>query len=168
MKKVFLVALAAVALATSLGLGVVADSSVASAQAPDTDAAKARGRGEVTAQGDGLAVMGGRGVVDVSGSGILWVKDLAGGAVIEVTGYGEMRVFEDGWVQYAGFHGNAHVEGARIIVVIAGVNVDLHAEGRGRAILWGHGTYDINGQTGEWKQSFGAGMSLAIPNVTTS
>ncbi len=165
MKKVVLVALAAVALVTSLGLGVVADASVASAQSPEADGANARGRGEVTAQGDGLAVLGGRGVVDASGSGILWVKDVAGGAVIEVTGYGEMRVFEDGWVQYAGFHGNAHVEGARIIVVIAGVNVDLHAEGRGRAILWGHGTYEINGQTGEWKQGFGAGMNLAATGM---
>jgi len=165
MKKVVLVALAAVALVTSLGLGVVADASVASAESPEADAANARGRGEVTAQGDGIAVLGGRGVVDASGSGILWVKDVAGGAVIEVTGYGEMRVFEDGWVQYAGFHGNAHVEGARIIVVITGVNVDLHAEGRGRAILWGHGTYEINGQTGEWKQGFGAGMSLAATGI---
>jgi hypothetical protein len=167
MKKALLVALAVAALVTSPGLGAVADSSVASAQTPDADAAQARGRGEVTAQGDGVAALGGRGVVDASGSGILWVKDLAGGGVIEVTGYGEMRVFEDGWVQYAGLHGDAHIEGARIIVVIAGVNVDFHAEGRGRAILWGHGTYEINGQTGEWKQGFGGGMSLAATGITT-
>ena len=167
MKKVFCLALVAVALVTSLGLGLVADSSVASAQAPDADATKASGRGELTAQGDGIAVLGGRGIVDVSGNGILWIKDLAGGAVIEVTGYGEKRAFDDGWVQYSGFHGEAHIEGGRIIVVIAGVGVELHAEGRGRVILWGHGTYELNGQTGEWKQNFGVRMRLATSNVST-
>jgi hypothetical protein len=167
MKKVFCLALAAVALVTSLGLGLIADYSLASAQASDADATQAIGRGELTAQGDGIAILGGRGIVDVSGNGILWVKDLAGNAVIEVTGYGEKREFEDGWVQYSGFRGSAHIKGGRIIVVIAGVDVELHAIGRGRAILWGHGSYELNGQTGEWNQNFGARMRLAGSNVST-
>ena len=167
MKKVLYLALAAVVLVTSLGFGLVAYSPVVSAEAPTADVAQGAGRGELTAQGDGIAVLGGRGIVDVSGNGLLWIRDLAGGAVIEVTGYGEKRVFDDGWVQYSGFHGEALIEGARIIVAIAGVDVDLHAEGRGRVILWGHGNYEINGQSGEWNARFGARLKLANPNVST-
>jgi len=140
MKKILLVVLAVAALVASLGFA-----SVASA-----DEGKVRGNGTLTAQGDGLAILGGRGTVDVSGNGILWVKDKAGNATIEVTGYGEKTEFPDGWIQYAGFNGNAHIEGKRIVVMVAGVDIDLYAEGHGIAILWGHGTCVKNGETSEW------------------
>ncbi|MDY6918391.1 MAG: hypothetical protein SVP26_10715 [Chloroflexota bacterium] len=168
MKKVLCLALAAIALVTSLGIGLTADSSVAYAQAPDADAAgmRLRGIGELTAQGDGIAVLAGTGVVDASGNGILWVRDLSGTATIEVTGYGQKEEFEDGWVQYAGFHGDAHIEGRRVVVVVAGIDIGLHAEGRGRVLLWGHGTYQINDKSGDWNSKFGTRMRLVGPNET--
>ena len=33
-----------------------------------------------------------------------------------VTGYGHKEVFPDGWIQYAGFNGSAHIAGSRIRV----------------------------------------------------
>jgi hypothetical protein len=108
------------------------------------------GEGKLTAQGDGIAVLGGKGKVDLSGDGVLWIKDHGGGAVIEVTGYGEKKKFPDGWIQYAGFHGKAHVAGTQIRVVVAGVHVTLTAVGHGEAWLWGHGTHEVNGRSGAW------------------
>lgn len=165
MKKVICLTLAAIVLATGLGLGIVGESSVAYAEAPDTESPQLalRGVGELTAQGDGVAVLGGTGVVDLTGSGILWVRDFSGTATIEVTGYGQKQEFEDGWVQYAGFHGDAHIEGRRVVVAVAGAGIDLHAEGRGRVLLWGHGTYEVNGNSGDWNPRHGARFLLAGP-----
>lgn len=77
----------------------------------------------------------------MTGNGILWVNDLAGDAVIEVTSTGEMEVFPDGWIQYTGCEA-AHVEGTGAIVVSAGVDGRLFTEGTGRDVLWGHGTHE--------------------------
>ena len=156
MKKALLLMLAVVTMVAGLGFSSVA-------MADTTDAATGVCRGTLTAQGDGIAILGGRGVVDASGNGILWVKDRGGDATIEITGYGQMKVYDDGWVQYAGFHGTAHIEGSRIIVVLSGVDVDLTAEGRGRVRLWGHGTYQIGDRSGEWNTGRGAHLRFASP-----
>ncbi|MDY6892229.1 MAG: hypothetical protein SVO26_00735 [Chloroflexota bacterium] len=158
MRKALLLMLAVVTMVAGLGFSSVAMAETTDAQADTTvDVC----RGTLTAQGDGIAVLGGRGVVDASGNGILWVKDRAGDATIEVTGYGQMKVYEDGWVQYAGFHGTAHIEGSRIIVVLAGVDADLTAEGRGRVRLWGHGTFQIGDRSGEWNTGRGTHLKFA-------
>ncbi|MFQ5925092.1 MAG: hypothetical protein ACE5IE_03760 [Dehalococcoidia bacterium] len=163
MKKTLGLILVALALVASMGLASVVNASVASA-VEDT----AQGAGTLTAQGDGIAILGGRGSVDVSGNGLLWIHDRAGDAIIEVTGYGEREVFADGWIQYSGFHGRAHVKGSRIIVVLAGADVELSAHGRGRVILWGHGTYEINGHAGRWSTGLPTRIRLASPNVSLS
>lgn len=149
MKKKLSLVLLAIALVASLGFVSVANAPVASAKK-----AEVRGTGTLTAKGDGIAILNGEGVVDVSGNGILWVKDVAGNATIKVTGHGEKRLFADGWTQYAGFNGTAHVEGTKVIVVLAGVDVELSAQGRGWAILWGHGTYEKKGKTSPWSTRF--------------
>jgi hypothetical protein len=131
---------------------------------PAVSAEEVQGEGSLTAQGDGIAILWGRGTVDLSGNGILWIKDAAGDAVIEVTGQGQREEFPDGWLQYAGFHGTAHVEGSRIAVIVAGVDIELTAEGRGLARLWGHGSYQSPGGDGEWKANgLGARVRLAAP-----
>jgi len=155
MKKVLGLVLVAAFLVASFGFAPAA-----SAQAPSAEEAMVRGTGVLTAHGDGIAVLGGRGIVNVSGNGLLWVKDLAGNATIEVTGYGEKKVFNDGWIQYSGFRGTAHIAGARIVVVIAGVDIDLEARGHGRVILWGHGTCELNGEPHEWNMRFGLRLRL--------
>jgi len=155
MKRILALVLVAVTLVASLGFASLADASAVSA-----DHGQAQGRGTLTAAGDGIAILGGNGAVSISGNGILWVRDLAGGAIIEVTGYGEKKEFADGWLQYSGFGGNAYVEGTRIVVVLAGVDIELSAEGRGRVILWGHGTYELSGRTADWGTGFGARVKL--------
>ncbi|MDY6908325.1 MAG: hypothetical protein SV910_08910 [Chloroflexota bacterium] len=161
MKKMLSLLLVAAVLATSLGCASVAYAEEAGADGYQGGG----GTGILTAQGDGIAILGGRGTVDVAGNGILWVRDIGGGATIEVTGYGQKEEFNDGWVQYAGFHGDAHVEGARVVVVIAGVDIDMEAQGRGRFILWGHGTYDVGGRSGEWNTGRGVHMRLGGPSA---
>ena len=131
---------------------------------PVVSAEELRGEGSLAAQGDGIAILRGRGTVDLTGNGTLWIKDVAGDAVIEVTGSGEKEEFPDGWLQYAGFHGEAHVEGSRIAVIVAGVDIELTAQGRGLARLWGHGSYQNPDGAGEWKTTgLGARVRLGAP-----
>jgi len=131
---------------------------------PVVSAQESQGEGSLTAQGDGIAILRGRGTVDLSGNGILWIKDAAGDAVIEVTGSGQKEKFPDGWIQYAGFHGTAHVEGSRIAIIVAGVDIELTAEGWGLARLWGHGSHQSPEGAGEWKATgLGARVRLAAP-----
>jgi hypothetical protein len=126
----------------------------AAAESPDRD------RHTLTAEGDGLAFLFGRGTIELSGNGILWVK-AEEGAIVEVTGYGQKEVFPDGWQQYAGFHGEAFIQGRRLRVILAGVDVELGATGRGQAFLWGHGTHQQNDQAGTWG-THGLGTSVTL------
>ncbi len=136
MKKMLSLVLAAIVLIAGLGFA-------ATVYADESDVT-------VKGIGDGIALLGGKGKVELSGNGILWIKDIAGDAKIEVTGYGNKKEFPDGWIQYSGLHGNADIKGSNLRIVIAGTNVDLYAKGRGRVILWGHGTYEINSSPGQW------------------
>ena len=131
---------------------------------PVVSAEELQGEGSLTAQGDGIAILRGRGTVDLRGNGTLWIMDAAGDAEIEVTGWGQKEKFPDGWLQYAGFHGTAHVEGSRIAVIVAGVDINLAAEGRGIVQLLGHGSYQSPDEDGEWKANgLGARVRLAAP-----
>jgi hypothetical protein len=143
-KKTLSLALLAIVLVVSLGIVPVAFADNTSADI------NANGIGKLEAHGDGIAILYGKGTVELSGNGTLWIKDNAGDAKIEVTGYGVKKDFPDGWIQYSGMHGTASVKGTSIRVVISGVDINLTAKGRGGAILWGHGTYAINGRTGQW------------------
>ena len=112
------------------------------------------------------SALNGDGSRGISGGHAIVRRILAGDADITVTGYGTKKEFPDGWLQYSGFHGSADVSGTRIVVILAGVGIDLSAQGRGRVILWGHGSYDINGQSGEWSMNpLSAHMSLASTGV---
>ena len=161
MRRVLSLMLAVVIAVTSLGFApaVFAD---------DTDgSAHVEGAGSITAQGDGIALLYGRGIVELEGNGILWIKDGAGDAVIRVTGTGHKKEFPDGWIQYAGYRGKAYIKGSRIGVVIAGADIDLDARGRGRCILWGHGSFQVNDRPGEWKAAgFGTRIKLAAPDAS--
>jgi hypothetical protein len=131
---------------------------------PVASAQGSQGDGSLTARGDGIAILRGRGTVDLNGNGTLWIKDAAGDAIIRVTGTGQKKEFSDGWLQYAGFHGTAHIEGSRIGVIVAGVDIELTAEGRGTARLWGHGSYQSPDGDGEWKiNRVGAHVRLTAP-----
>ena len=138
MKKKLLVLMAVLVIA---GLGFA---SVVSAESE-------RGMGTLEAQGDGFAGLHGTGYVRVSGNGVLWVK---GEEFIRIQGEGHKKVFPSGWTEYVGFDGTARIRGQRVSVLMAGENVDLYAIGTGRVILWGEGTYEINGLiTGTWSEA---------------
>ena len=172
--RVLLPILALFAVLGTLGVGataISADETTVDAEADGS--ASLRGAGFMDAEGDGICFVGGRGTVRLlSARGVLWVKDLAGDATIRVTGFGEHEEFEDGWIQYAG-RGRAEITGSRIIVGVAGVDIDLHARGVGRAMAWGHGTLTIISTSGaedtkDWSgglfrwNKFGDGNSLDV------
>ncbi|UCC88845.1 MAG: hypothetical protein JSV81_05960 [Anaerolineales bacterium] len=140
----------------AMGLMLV---SPAAAESPEPDPHTLVG------DGDGLAMLFGKGNIKLSGHGILWVK-AEEGARVEVTGYGEKEVFPDGWQQYVGFHGTAHIVGRRLRVIVAGVDIHLKATGRGRVLLWGHGTHQQADTSGFWSTS-GLGTSIALSEPTS-
>lgn len=146
-RRVFTILMAVVA----IGALVVP---TAAAESPDSD------RHTLIAEGDGLAFLFGRGTIELSGNGILWVK-AEEGAIVEVTGYGQKEIFPDGWQQYAGFHGEAFIQGRRLRVIVAGVDVQLGATGRGKAFLWGHGTHQQGDQVRSWGTS-GSGTPITL------
>lgn len=101
------------------------------------------GTGTLTASGDGLAGIRGNGSVTISGNGILWVRDRAGDASINVTGYGVKTEMPNGWIRYSGFQGNADVSGSMITVALSGYDINLKASGTGSYVLRGNGTYSV-------------------------
>ena len=110
------------------------------------------GMGTLNAEGDGFVGLHGTGYIRVRGTGVLWVK---GEEFIEVRGEeGHKKVFPDGWTEYVGFRGTARIRGQSVSVLMAGEGIDLHAIGIGRVILWGKGTYEINGLiAGRWSDA---------------
>jgi len=138
-KKMFV--LMAVLVIASRGLTLVA-----SAQSED-------GMGTLVAEGDGFAGLHGTGYIRVSGTGVLWVK---GEESIRIQGEGHKKVFPDGWTEYVGFRGTARIRGQSVSVLMAGEGIKLYGIGTGRVILWGEGSYEINGLiTGRWSDTIG-------------
>lgn len=111
------------------------------------------GTGTLTAEGTGRAALHGSGTVTVSGSGALYIVDRGGDAQISIAGNGTRDTIQRHGQQvlrYRGFNGTATISGSHIIVVIRGRNIQLNAEGTGRAHLRGRGTYSVNGESGTW------------------
>lgn len=166
MKKLLSLGLVALVLTTSLGFAPAVYAEDTHVNTEETDI-RVGGVGTLTAEGDGIALLAGRGIVRLKGNGMLWIKDAAGDATIEVSGQGKKKEFPDGWIQYSGVRGTANVKGSKLRLIIAGVDIDLYAKGRGRVLLWGHGTYGINGISGRWQtERLGAQVRLASPDAT--
>lgn len=101
------------------------------------------GTGTLKATGDGLAGIRGSGDVTISGSGVLWIRDRAGDALIQISGSGNRREGENGWIRYSGFNGEASISGSAITVALTGTGIDLEATGTGRFVLRGSGSYTV-------------------------
>jgi hypothetical protein len=117
------------------------------------------GSGTLTASGDGLAGIRGNGTVIISGNGILWIRDHAGDASIQVSGNGVRRELPNGWIRYTGFQGQANLSGSMITVALSGYDINLQASGTGKFVLRGNGTYSVEKDgitivTGAWTESF--------------
>jgi hypothetical protein len=166
-KKVVYILLAA--LFVVAGLGAVQPVRADDMSNIEDGEAAVSGAGTLVANGDGIALLGGRGIVWLRGNGVLWVQDAGGDADIRVTGYGNMKEYPDGWVQYAGLHGKALIKGSKVRVVVAGTDINLRARGRGRVLLWGHGSYETDGVSGEWKSTgIGETVKFTVPRETAA
>lgn len=124
------------------------------------------GTGRLTAHGDGRAYIVGNGTITVSA--VNGTMIVSGNASVETNGTGNITELGDGQVKYQGF-GSAVVTGEEITVRISGKGIDLVAEGTGKAILSGKGTYSVCGQTclaGEGEERTGnwtaAGVSITM------
>ena len=151
--------LAGIVLAMGLAVAIVGASGVGSAHA-----AIVAGSGTLTANGTG--VVGARGLLDehvTATNGILLVKDIGGGATIDVSGasgrapYGEATA-------YFGFT-SAHVTGTEVAVAAVGQNISVNVTGRGWAYLKGTGTFSVNGgELQPWREEGGfAGIGAPRP-----
>lgn len=114
------------------------------------------GRGTLVATGTGVAAV--RGLMDyqaTAGAGaILFVKDVAGDATINVTGATSQAPYGT-FTAYFGFTG-VTVTGTDVAVAAVGSNLSINVTGRGWAYLKGTGTYTINGgATQNWKPDGG-------------
>jgi limonene-1,2-epoxide hydrolase len=114
---------------------------------------QSQGTGVLQAQGTGVAAV--RGLLDVqvgAGSGsILLVRDIAGGATVNVTGASGQAPFGE-FTAYFGFQ-SATVTGTGIAVIAVGQQINLTATGRGWAYLKGTGTYTVNGGPSQpWRE----------------
>lgn len=110
------------------------------------------GTGHLTASGDGLAGLRGNGTINISGNGVLWIRDRAGDAFIQVSGNGRRTELGNGWIRYAGFDGNAEVSGSAITVALSGYDIHLEASGTGKFVLRGNGTYQLGELSGSWTE----------------
>lgn len=105
---------------------------------------RVRGTGKLWANGDGEATVSGNATVELTGEdGELELHDKGGDMIETVTGFGDRRVTGQ-IIRYTG-SGSATVSGSDIVVKIEASNVDLYAEGTGKAKLKGTGTYKTCG-----------------------
>ena len=103
----------------------------------------------LTANGYGLAQIGGWGSVDIHahGGSIIWI---ANADTLEITGDGGREEMDGGVVKLTDWDGEIHVTGERFSVRMVGGQLDFSATGRGRAFMLGHGTFQIDDHQGRW------------------
>jgi len=107
-------------------------------------AQQARGSGLFVAHGFGVVAV--RGTIDYRGatsSGILLIKDIAGNAMVNVSGGVRGEFF--GFTAYAGFS-SAEISGSDVGVIVAGGDINVTATGTGLGYVQGVGAYSLNGE----------------------
>lgn len=146
--------LAVVGVLAVMALLAQSTTALAAEEVPERDV------GRLVAQGSGTAWLHGRGMVRISGSGILYVRDNAGDGSIDVQGYGHRFVRDDGTIVFFGFHGRAQIEGSNLTVRLIGTGINLEAVGHGRFTLRGEGRYHTSMGAGHWPAAgtYGVGM----------
>jgi len=103
------------------------------------------GTGVLDAQGSGLVAVRGAMDLKVSASeGMLLVRDFNNNAVVRVDGNGQTAQWL-GFTVYFGFNGNATVLAPNAGVIVIGKDINLHVVGRGWAFLKGQGEFTANG-----------------------
>lgn len=103
------------------------------------------GAGVLDAHGTGVAAV--KGLMDyraTADEGILLVKDIHGDARVDVDGFGGTGEWR-GFKAYFGIHGNVHIVGSDVAVILVGHDIELHVAGKGWAFLKGEGRFTANG-----------------------
>jgi len=103
----------------------------------------------LTANGYGLAQIGGWGSVDIHahGGSIIWI---ANADTLEISGDGGREEMDGGAVKLTNWDGDIHAAGERFSVRLVGGELDFSATGRGRAYLQGCGTFQLDDHQGHW------------------
>ncbi len=108
-----------------------------------------KGTGKLVASGNGRAVIEGDVTVTLSGSATLKVSSNAN---VTTEGNGTREVLGNGEVKYQGYD-SITIDGRNIRIEVSGNNISLEAEGTGKAVLRGNGTYRTEREftaSGEW------------------
>ena len=121
------------------------------------------GSGELAAEGDGTAVLSGNlSVSIVSDDATLVIKDMAGDSAIDIDedgyessniDYGNSTDNNRAFV-YHNVTGDVYIEGSRLTVMIRGEDIVLTAKGTGTAVLAGDGSYEVEGESGNWASRY--------------
>ncbi len=110
-----------------------------------------RGTGKLVASGNGRAVIEGDVNVTLSGNATLKVSSNAN---VTMSGNGSREVLGNGEVKYQGYD-SITIEGMSIRIEVSGNDISLEAEGTGKAVLRGNGTYRTEREftaSGEWEK----------------
>jgi hypothetical protein len=107
-----------------------------------------RGHGTLYAKGAGFAEIHGDGSVVIQGHGVgaVWVK---GAEALHAQGHGQRQPHRGG-VLFTGWKGQIKVGGRNVAVRVKGGMIEFTAQGTGRALLVGIGTYKIGNKSGHW------------------
>jgi len=110
-----------------------------------------QGTGRLVASGNGRAVI--EGDVNVTLSGNATIK-VSSNANVTTNGNGSREVLGNGEVKYQGYD-SITIEGSNIRIEVSGNGISLEAEGTGKAVLRGNGTYRTEREfaaSGEWEK----------------
>ena len=108
-----------------------------------------QGRGRLYAKGSGLAVLKMSGKVEIIGHGKGTIE-IAGAEKIEATGQGNRINGPEGRVVFKDYTGKITVWGRRMVVRMAGPQIEFTAKGKGHVLLKGRGIYKTANRTGDW------------------
>jgi hypothetical protein len=108
-----------------------------------------RGKGWLHAEGAGLAKLLMTGHVEINGHGVGAVY-IYGAEHIEAEGSGNRTNLAGGGVVFRGYEGTIKVTGEKMVVKMAGAEIDFTAHGKGTAILRGRGHYETKHFAGDW------------------
>ncbi|WP_094228218.1 hypothetical protein [Methanolobus psychrotolerans] len=118
------------------------------------------GNSSLAAEGNGTAVISGDVHINITANDYakLVIKDLAGNAEVDVNN----AVYETSNIDsgnstdnnrafvFMDLTGDVYIEGSRLTVMLQGSDIEFTVYGTGTAVLSGEGTYDVDGEDGEW------------------
>ncbi|WP_340817771.1 PKD domain-containing protein [Methanolobus sp. WCC4] len=122
------------------------------------------GTGTLAAEGNGTAVISGNVSIEIEANEYakLVIKDLAGDADINLSkaNYETSNIDSGNSTDnnrafvFINLTEEVFIEGSRLTVMVKGSDIELTVNGTGTAVLAGIGTYEVNGEEGEWASRY--------------